>query len=104
MLQQIKTLLSKKFHTNKIIIKNHSQKHNFHRINKIITHLQIVIISQFFLNKTLLDRHRIIQDIIKNNVTHTIYSISIHAYTKSEWNTTNKNTLYNSLCINNTHK
>jgi len=51
-----------------------------------------IIISNDFLNKELIERQRIIYNIIGDHITNkTIHAISFKTYTKDEWDLENKN-------------
>ncbi|HIH2763823.1 MAG TPA: BolA/IbaG family iron-sulfur metabolism protein [Candidatus Azoamicus sp.] len=51
-----------------------------------------IIISNDFLNKELIERQRIIYNIIGDYITNkTIHAISFKTYTKDEWDLENKN-------------
>ena len=48
-------------------------------------HFSIIVISDKFLNITLVARHRMIYSIFKNEITTTIHALQIQTYTRKEW-------------------
>ncbi|WP_343192065.1 BolA/IbaG family iron-sulfur metabolism protein [Buchnera aphidicola (Formosaphis micheliae)] len=80
LLQQLLT----KFQKKNVTIYDESHKHNL--LNKKFTHFLIIIVSNNFINKTLLTRHRIIYQLLLNTIkTYKIHSISLYTYTHNEW-------------------
>ncbi|QJC36508.1 BolA/IbaG family iron-sulfur metabolism protein [Enterobacteriaceae endosymbiont of Donacia simplex] len=65
-------------------INNTSQNHDNKKNNFLITHLEIIIVSNLFNNKSLITRHRLIYHIIGNKFKN-IHSLSLNTYTLSEW-------------------
>ncbi|QJC36919.1 BolA/IbaG family iron-sulfur metabolism protein [Enterobacteriaceae endosymbiont of Donacia vulgaris] len=63
-----------------------SQDHDYqnNKNNSLITHLEIIIVSNLFINKSLITRHRLIYHIIGNKFKN-IHSLSLNTYTLSEW-------------------
>jgi BolA family transcriptional regulator, general stress-responsive regulator len=49
------------------------------------SHFKVVITSDEFLGKRLLQRHRLINEILKDELAHHIHALSIHAYTPEEF-------------------
>ena len=48
-------------------------------------HFSIIVISNKFLNMTLVDRHRMIYSIFSDKIVTEIHAMQIQAYTKEEW-------------------
>ncbi|QJC32480.1 BolA family protein [Enterobacteriaceae endosymbiont of Donacia dentata] len=63
---------------------NNNNSSNDNDITDLITHLEIIIVSNFFIKKKLIDRHRLIYHIIKD-VLKNIHSLSLYTYTLNEW-------------------
>ncbi|QJC38556.1 BolA/IbaG family iron-sulfur metabolism protein [Enterobacteriaceae endosymbiont of Donacia fulgens] len=59
-------------------------KNNNNDIKNLITHLEIIIVSNFFIKKSLITRHRLIYHIIGKKI-NSIHSVSLNTYTVSEW-------------------
>ena len=48
-------------------------------------HFSIIIVSDKFINISLVDRHKIIYEIFKKEITNQIHALQIQTYTKKEW-------------------
>jgi len=48
-------------------------------------HFSILIISDIFNDLSLVDRHKIIYNIFKDELTNEIHALQIKTYTKNEW-------------------
>ncbi|WP_169780393.1 BolA/IbaG family iron-sulfur metabolism protein [Enterobacteriaceae endosymbiont of Donacia piscatrix] len=57
---------------------------------KIISYLEITIVSNNFINQSLISRHKLIYHIIGNNINN-IHSLSLYTYTLNEWKKIKKN-------------
>jgi len=53
-------------------------------------HFSIIIISDKFINTSLVDRHRYIYSIFKNEITHSIHALQIQTFTYDEWKSKKK--------------
>jgi len=58
-------------------------------INNQGNHFSIIIISNKFNNKPLLNRHKMIYEIFSQEITKAIHALQIKTYTHSEWNNNN---------------
>ncbi|QJC37328.1 BolA/IbaG family iron-sulfur metabolism protein [Enterobacteriaceae endosymbiont of Donacia thalassina] len=85
-LKKIKKKIISKLQPIYLKINDNSQHHNNHidNIINLITHIEIIIVSNLFMNKSLITRHRLIYHIIGNKINN-IHSLSLHTYTLSEW-------------------
>ena len=54
-------------------------------INNMGDHFSLLVISNEFIDMTLLHRHRLIYDLFKKQLTKEIHALQIKTYTKSEW-------------------
>ncbi|QJC34510.1 BolA/IbaG family iron-sulfur metabolism protein [Enterobacteriaceae endosymbiont of Donacia crassipes] len=63
---------------------------NQSKIEKIINHLEIIIVSDNFIKQSLITRHKLIYHIIGNRINN-IHSLSLYTYTLSEWQKIKKN-------------
>ena len=54
-------------------------------INNTGDHFSLLVISDDFINMTLLNRHKLIYELFKNQLTKEIHALQIKTYTKSEW-------------------
>ena len=58
-------------------------------INNTGDHFSIIIVSNKFNNKSLIDRHKIIYKIFSEEITKEIHALQINTYTHSEWKNNN---------------
>ncbi|CAL4326528.1 BolA family protein [Buchnera aphidicola] len=82
-LDKIKKRLTSEMNISFISIQDHSSLHK--HLQQGLTHLQIIIISDDFINKTFINRHRIIFSILSKITKEKIYSITLYTYTLIEW-------------------
>ena len=55
-------------------------------INNMGDHFSLLVISNDFIDMTLLHRHRLIYDLFKKQLTKEIHALQIKALTYKEWN------------------
>ena len=48
-------------------------------------HFSVIIISQQFINISLVNRHRMVYNLFKKELTNSIHALQIQAYTINEW-------------------
>ncbi|CAL4325375.1 DNA-binding transcriptional regulator BolA [Buchnera aphidicola (Protaphis terricola)] len=83
-LEKIRKYLISQINIFYIKILNNSKYHNYNNKN-FITHLKIIIISDDFINKTTINRHRLIFKKLIEICNKQIYSITLFTYTIYEW-------------------
>lgn len=49
------------------------------------SHFKVVLVSGQFAGKSLLQRHRLINAILADELAHGVHALAIHAYTDAEW-------------------
>jgi len=49
------------------------------------SHFKVVLVSDEFSEQGLIQRHRRVNDILKEELANSIHALSIHTYTASEW-------------------
>ena len=54
--------------------------------NGMNDHFSIFVISDKFLNMSLIDRHKLIYKLFEKELTNEIHALQIKTYTKGEWN------------------
>ncbi|XP_067127406.1 putative bolA-like protein K11H12.1 isoform X3 [Centruroides vittatus] len=64
-------------------IQNESKMHNVPKNSE--THFRVQVISSLFENKTLLMRHRMINDILKEELSTVVHALAIEALTPDQW-------------------
>lgn len=96
-LEKIKKYLTSKIKIDSIKIYDDSLLHNSSEKN--LTHLRMIIVSDNFINKSLINRHRLIFSIISEIEEKKIYSVTLHTYTFNEWNHKKNKKITISRCI-----
>ncbi|CAL4324555.1 BolA/IbaG family iron-sulfur metabolism protein [Buchnera aphidicola] len=90
--------LEKQFGKNKVFIHNESKKHNL--LNRPFSHFKIIIISDKFIKKSLIIRHKEVYTLLSSVIdTYNIHGISIHTYTKEEFKNMKNNDFKSPHCI-----
>lgn len=84
-LEKIKKYLKFKINIAFIKIYDDSKLHNYSTNTNTISHLKVIIVSDDFINKNLIIRHRIIFKALKEIEKESIYSITLYTYTLNEW-------------------
>ena len=62
---------------------NESSNHNVPPGSE--SHFKVVIVSQAFDGKMLVARHRMINEILADELQHKIHALALHTYTVAEW-------------------
>ncbi|HEC29312.1 MAG TPA: BolA/IbaG family iron-sulfur metabolism protein [Gammaproteobacteria bacterium] len=62
---------------------NESHKHNVPKGSE--SHFNITVVSKEFEGKNLLAQHRIINAILKDELSGSIHALALHTYTPGEW-------------------
>ncbi|WP_422667366.1 BolA family protein [Buchnera aphidicola] len=96
-LKKIENSLKSNINVDFIDIFDNSASHNYSKNN--LTHLTIIIISDAFININLIDRHRIIFNILKKEIKYKIYSITLYTYTIIEWKNKKNKKINFSKCL-----
>ena len=52
-------------------------------------HFSVIVVSDKFVNLSLINRHKIIYNIFKKEITNEIHALQIKAYTHMEWKNNN---------------
>lgn len=63
---------------------NESSNHNVPPGSE--SHFKVVIVSQAFDGKMLVARHRMINEILADELQYKIHALALHTYTPEEWN------------------
>lgn len=79
----IRTKLSEKLEPSVLDIINESYMHNVPKGSE--SHFRVVIVSDQFDGIKLLERHRLVQDILSEELASQIHALSIQAKTPTQW-------------------
>ena len=52
-----------------------------------LTHIKVIIVSDSFVGENLLERHRAVYNSLTMYMQQGLHAVSVHAYTKAEWQT-----------------
>ena len=83
----IETILKTTFQPNHLEVIDESDQHRGHRGTKHTenTHFHVIIISQIFENESLIKRHRMVNEALKNGFSNQLHALKITAKTPTEW-------------------
>nr|WP_247664715.1 BolA/IbaG family iron-sulfur metabolism protein [Pseudoalteromonas sp. MMG010] len=81
MQQQIEQKLGDAIACKHLNVINESHMHS----RGIDSHFKVIIVSEEFTGKRLLQRHRLVNEILKDELAHHIHALAIHTYTPDEY-------------------
>ena len=82
---KIEQKLGKQLELHHIEIKDFTGRHLNHKEHDGGFHLEAIIVSDSFIDKTLIDRHKIIYAALGELLKHEIHAFSMKTLTKEEW-------------------
>ena len=83
--KDIKKRLEKKLDLIHFEIKDFTGRHLNHKLHEGGFHLETTIVSDNFIDKTLIERHRLVYDAMGELMKHEIHALSMKTLTRSEW-------------------
>ena len=85
--RKIEEILSKIFQPTILEVINESDQHKHHQGTPHTenTHFSILIVSEAFSNQSLIERHRSINNALKEGFNNTLHALKIRAKTPHEW-------------------
>ena len=84
--KEIKKRLDEKLDLIHFEIKDFTGRHLNHKLHDGGFHLETTIVSDNFIDKNLIDRHRMVYDAMGELMKHEIHALSIKTLTLEEWN------------------
>jgi len=78
-------------------VENESHNHNVPAGSE--SHFKVVIVSDEFDGKALLARHRMINNILQDELQGKIHALALHTYTQTEWQDAYGNTPMSPPCL-----
>jgi len=81
--QIIQSKLTESFSPHHLTVENESSNHNVPAGSE--SHFKVVVVSDAFEGKRLLQRHRAINACLADELQNHIHALAIHTYTLSEW-------------------
>lgn len=79
----IKQKVSEAFDAEFLEVVNESHMHNVPANAE--THFKVTLVSDNFDGKRLLQRHRMVNTILKDELAGPVHALALHTYTKQEW-------------------
>ena len=76
---------------------NESSNHNVPPGSE--SHFKVVIVTDAFEGKMLVARHRMINEILADELQHKIHALALHTYTPSEWQEVSGNAPVSPPCL-----
>jgi len=85
--KKIQDILQNKFSPDYIKIVDESERHRGHAGQKESggSHHTVILVSDFFEGKTLLERHRAVYAAVEMDVNESIHALQVRVYTSKEW-------------------
>lgn len=80
--QRIHDILTTKLSSSTLLIEDESHKHQRPGVE---THFKIIMVSSRFKALTRIARHRLINELLKDEFTTGLHALSLHLYTDEEW-------------------
>lgn len=81
--ETIENKLKQAFEPQYLLVENESYHHNVPAGSQ--SHFKVIVVSEQFADKSLLQRHRLINQCLQNELKHDIHALAIHAFTPSQW-------------------
>ncbi|WMY95905.1 MAG: BolA/IbaG family iron-sulfur metabolism protein [Arsenophonus sp.] len=66
-----------------LVVTDESIKHNFSK--NMETHFKIILVTEKFIRQNLLQRHRTVYFLLKEELSNGVHSLKLHTYTPVEW-------------------
>lgn len=85
--QQITQKLTDAFSPEHLEVHNESHMHNVAPGSE--SHFKVVIVSQAFADKRLLECHRMVNEVLADELSNYIHALAIHTYSTEKWAATN---------------
>ncbi len=79
----IEKKLSEAFSPDYLLVENESHMHNVPAGSE--KHFKVQIVSEEFVEQMLIKRHRAVNKVLEVELAGPIHALSIHAFTKAEW-------------------
>ena len=83
--KEIKKRLDEKLDLIHFEIKDFTGRHLNHKLHEGGFHLETTIVSDNFIDKSLIERHRMVYDAMGELMKHEIHALSMKTLTKTEW-------------------
>ena len=81
--KKIENVLNENFKVNHLEVINESYMHS--GPDDAETHFKVIMVSEDFINLKLIERHRSINELMKDQFSNGLNALSLHLFTTSEW-------------------
>ncbi len=82
---QIQAILQAQLHATVVEVEDDSHRHAGHRGNSGGGHYTVVVVSPDFVDKTTMQRHRMVYDALAAEMQTTIHALSLKTLTPDQW-------------------
>jgi BolA protein len=79
----IKTKLTAKFMPVHLEVNNESYMHNVPENSE--THFKVTVVSDEFVSKRLIQRHRMVNELLSEELAGPVHALAIHTYSVDDW-------------------
>lgn len=83
--QRIQDCMLARFETTYLLIEDESHHHGSG--SGVETHFKIILVSGVFEPLTRIERHRLMHDVLADELIHGLHALSLSLYTPKEWET-----------------
>ena len=98
---KIKEIIEKKITNNISVtllqVENESYRHSVPANSE--THFKVVLVSTDFSEKRLIERHRMINELLKEELSGPVHALALHTYTPEQWLERNQAMPESSHCL-----
>lgn len=93
----IETKLAENIHAMHLQVINESSNHNVPPGSE--SHFKVVLVSPDFSGKNLLARHRMVNEVLADELQGKIHALALHTYTEEEWKEKNGDAPMSPPCL-----
>ncbi|MCK4950483.1 MAG: BolA/IbaG family iron-sulfur metabolism protein [Gammaproteobacteria bacterium] len=94
---EIEQKLAKGLNLQHLEVINESNQHNVPPGSE--SHFKAIIVSDDFVDKRLLEQHRMVNDILQDELKNHIHALALHTYTQEEWKNKSENAPKSPPCM-----
>jgi BolA protein len=81
--QKIERQIRQELAPSDLVVENESHRHNVPAESE--THFKIVVVSEKFQGQTLVQRHRVMQQLLAYEFKNGLHALALHTFTPEEW-------------------
>lgn len=94
---QIESKLEQQLSPQVLMVENESHMHSVPANSE--THFKVTLVSDCFEGKRLLGRHRMVNEVLKDELAGPVHALALHTYTASEWQSKQGNVPKSPNCL-----